>query len=106
MGSKLGKVVQGQMVKGPECQVKDFGIYPGGNKELCKIFFNRWDYLTKASLQGNKTSRRMDDGSRRQRLQTDFSLGCQLTKKNDTGTSYQLLELSLQLRLVLLAFIA
>lgn len=39
MGSKLGKVVYGQMVKGPECQTKDFGIYPGSNKEPCKIFF-------------------------------------------------------------------
>lgn len=27
------------MVKGPECQAKDFGVYPGGNKEPCKIFF-------------------------------------------------------------------
>lgn len=27
------------MVKGPECRAKDFGIYPGSNKEPCKIFF-------------------------------------------------------------------
>lgn len=27
------------MVKGPECQAKDFGIYSGDSKEPCKIFF-------------------------------------------------------------------
>lgn len=85
MGSKLGKAVQGQMVKGPECQAKDFGIYSGDSKEPCTIFFfYQWDYLTKASLQGNKTSRGMDDGSRRQRLQTEdrFLFGLPAHKKN------------------------
>lgn len=49
IGSKHGKVVQGQMVKGLECQAKDFGIHPGGSREPFKIFY-QWDYMNKASL--------------------------------------------------------
>lgn len=36
-----GKVGQGQMVKGLECQAKDFGIYPGGSRKSFKFFSSR-----------------------------------------------------------------